>query len=114
VVARDFAGNKSAFSNQVTSEPLQSGLTYAFYSFASTPTALPNYNNLAPLQTGALPFDISLVTAQLTGLKNYGLLFPGWLHISTAGNYQFQTTSVDGSAVYLGPLNSNNLAYSFP
>ena len=110
VTAADTAGNVSPASNQVSGEPLISGLTYQFFTFATAPTKLPNYSTLTPVATGAVS-NVTLSPATQT--TNYGFLFQGYLHVTTAGNYTFQTNSDDGSALYLGTLNSTASAYNF-
>ncbi len=52
IKAKDFAGNSSPFSNQVTQEPLQSGMPYKYYTYTGTWTALANLGTLTPLFDG--------------------------------------------------------------
>ena len=111
VTARDFAKNISPFSNQVTAEPLGSGLTYKFYTYTTAPTALTDYGNQLAVKTGIATTGISLSPA--TTSRNYGFLWEGFLHVTAAGNYVLRTTSVDGSDVYLGPLNGLSTPYAF-
>ncbi len=110
VKAADLAGNSSPGSAQVSAEPLAGGLSYNFYTLASTPTALPNMSTLSPAVSGQVA-NISLTPA--TQSTNYAFLYQGYLHITTAGTYSFRTTSADGSKLYLGALNSTASAYSY-
>ena len=110
VVAVDSAGNQSAASNQVSGEPLFSGLNYQYYTFSTTQSKLPNYSTLTPALTGTVS---TLSLAPATQTTNFGFLFQGYLHVTVAGSYTFQTTSDDGSAMYLGTLNSTASAYNF-
>jgi fibronectin type 3 domain-containing protein/predicted esterase len=111
VTARDFAKNISPFSNQVTTVPIATGLTYKYYTFDAPPANLPNYATLVPDFTGFSTTTTSLTpTTQNT---NYGFLWEGYLHITTAGTYQIRTASVDGSKVYLGALNATGSPYLF-
>jgi len=109
VVAADAAGNLSPASNQVSAEPIVSGLTYSYFSLTGTTTTMPNYTTTRATSTGSLT-NISLSPATKT--TEYGFLFNGFLHVTVAGNYTFQLTSSDGANVYLGPLNGPASPYS--
>jgi len=112
VTARDFAKNISPFSNQVSAAPVATGLTYKYYTFdAPAPTNLPNYAGLAPDAVGISTSSTSLTPR--TQNTNYGFLWEGFLHVTQAGTYQFRTSSVDGSKVYLGSLNGTGSPYLF-
>ncbi|MDP4260390.1 MAG: fibronectin type III domain-containing protein, partial [Bacteroidota bacterium] len=112
VTAKDFAGNQSPFSNQVTSEPLASGLFFNYYNLGTAPTTMPNYHDtLTEAKTGVSTSGPSL--SPRTQSTNFGFLWQGYIHITTAGNYSFRTVSADGSQVWLGPLNGDASPYSF-
>ena len=96
VKAKDFAGNVSTFSNQLASAIGFSGLTYEY--FTGTWTTLPDFNSLTPVSTGNVP-NVTLSPAQIT--VSYGLTYTGFITIPTTGSYTFQTTSVDGSKLYI-------------
>ncbi|HEV2480084.1 MAG TPA: fibronectin type III domain-containing protein [Puia sp.] len=110
VVATDAAGNLSPASNQVSGEPIISGMTYTYFALTGTTTTLPNYSTQRVTSTGALP-NISLSPAG-TRTTEFGLLFNGFLHVTTAGAYTFQVASSDGANVYLGPLNGTASPYT--
>ncbi len=109
VVAVDAAGNQSPASNQVSGEPLISGLTYSYYTLTGTTTALPNLTRSRATSTGTLT-NISLSPATKT--TNFAFLFNGYLHVTTAGAYTFKVTSSDGASVYLGTLNGGASPYT--
>jgi len=110
VTARDFAGNVSPFSNQVTGEALGSGLNYRYFTFTTNQTSLPDFTSLVAAKTGVSTSGVSLSPS--TQSKNYAFIWQGFLHVTQAGTYQLRSTSVDGSEVYLGDLNSNAPAFS--
>jgi len=99
VKARDAAGNNSAFSNQVNANAITSGLIYNFYT--GTWTKLPNFNTLTPVSTGNTS---NLTLAPATIASNYGFLWTGYLTVTKAGTYTLETSSDDGSALWLGSL----------
>lgn len=111
VKAKDFAGNASPFSNQVTGEPLLSGLDYKFFLLPTTPTTMPDYTIMIPTATGTLP-NVSL-TPRTTDF-NIGFLWEGYINIPTTGTYRFRTNSDDGSKLYLGPRNGTGSPFSTP
>ena len=110
VAAVDAAGNISPASNQVSGEPLIAGMTYSYFTLTGTTTTLPNYTTSRATSTGTLT-NISLSPAG-TKTTEFGLLFNGFLHVTTAGAYTFQVTSSDGANVYLGALNGATSPYS--
>ena len=110
VAAVDAAGNVSPNSNQVSGEPLISGLTYSYFALTGTTTTMPNYTTTRATSTGSLT-NISLSPAG-TRTTEFGLLFNGFLHVTTAGAYTFQVTSSDGANIYLGTLNAGGSPYS--
>ncbi|HTI09474.1 MAG TPA: PA14 domain-containing protein [Puia sp.] len=96
VKAKDFAGNISVFSNQLAVAVGFSGLNYEY--FEGIWTTLPDFNSLTPLATGNIP-NVTLSNAQSN--INYGFTFTGFITVPTTGTYSFQTTSVDGSKLYI-------------
>ncbi|MEI9942596.1 MAG: fibronectin type III domain-containing protein [Chitinophagaceae bacterium] len=48
VRARDFANNISPASNQVSGQPILTGLNYKYYTFTGTWNNLPDFNTLTP------------------------------------------------------------------
>ncbi len=104
VKARDYSGNSSPESNQVTSAALASGLTYKYYEGAWT--SLPNFNTLSPKKIGNTPnIDITVRDAA----TNFAMTWEGKIYIPVAGNYTFGTTSDNGSKVYIGSYDEANL-----
>ena len=63
---------------------------------------LPNFSTLTPLATGNTP-NVSLAPALQT--TNFGFLWQGYIIIKKAGSYTFETSSDDGSDLYIGPYN---------
>ncbi|HVS96518.1 MAG TPA: fibronectin type III domain-containing protein [Puia sp.] len=110
ITAFDSAGNVSPASGQVSGEPLFNGFNYQFYTFSTSPSKLPDFSTLTPASSGTVP-NITLSPATQT--TNYGFLFQGTLHVTQAGTYTFETSSDDGSAMYIGTLNSTQSAYVF-
>ena len=97
VVAVDYAGNKSAFSNQVTVVAALNGLSFKYYE--GTWDNLPNFSNLTPVKEGHCDnFDISLRNRN----ENFAFMFQGYINIPVSGNYTFETYSDDGSKLYIG------------
>ncbi len=96
VKARDFAGNVSPFSNQLAAVAAFSGLDYNYYT--GTWTTLPDFNTLTPVTSGGLP-NISLSSA--TSTTSFGFTFTGFIVIPATGSYTFETTSSDGSKLYI-------------
>ena len=97
VRARDAAGNISQPSNQVNANTAMQGLCYKYYLNAGGLTEIPNYNILTPTAQGMAPN----VAFSAGGVDNFGYLWEGYINITTAGNYRFQTCSDDGSKFYL-------------
>ena len=110
VKARDFAGNVSPASNQVTGQPLLSGLNYKYYTFTGNWNNLPDFNALTPVKTGNVP---NVTIANRTQDDNFAYLWEGYIIIPQNGNYTFRTRSDDGSKLYLGNRNQVNSPYSF-
>ena len=109
VQAVDLAGNVSPASGQVSAEAI-TPLNYSYFINTAGLTVLPNYTGKTATLTGTLP-NISLSPA--TQATNFGFLFTGFLRVTTAGTYNLQLTSTDGSKLYLGTLNSTTAAYNF-
>jgi fibronectin type 3 domain-containing protein/predicted esterase len=110
VTAKDFAGNISPFSNQVTSQALAQGYTWKFYTFTANYSAIPNLNTLPVVLAGTSPgIDLSTRTQDI----NFAYLYEGYIHITQAGNYRFRTNSDDGSRLWVGSLNQTTSAYKF-
>jgi large repetitive protein len=105
VKARDFTGNHSPFSNMMVITAT-GGLTYKYYTKTWSGTALPNFNTLTPVRTGALA-NVDVTVGPAT--TNYGMLFEGKINIPVAGNYTFQTRSDDGSKLYINAYSESNL-----
>jgi len=97
VKAKDASGNVSPASSQVSAAAALNGLTYSYYS--GNWSVLPNFNTLTPLATGITP-NVSLTPALATTL--YGFLWQGSIIITKAGTYTFETSSDDGSALFIG------------
>ncbi|MCM5527269.1 fibronectin type III domain-containing protein [Parasegetibacter sp. NRK P23] len=110
VQARDFAGNKSPFSSQVTGQPLLNGLNYKYYTFTGTWSNLPNFNDLDPVATGVVP---NVTLAPRSQNDNFGFLWEGFINITQAGTYYFRTNSDDGSRLWLGSLGQTSSPYAF-
>lgn len=110
VRARDFAGNTSPHSNQVTGLPSLNGLNYKYYTYTGSWEALPDFNRLTPVKTGITP-NISLDLR--TQDDNYAFLWEGYINVPVTGTYQFRTNSDDGSRLYLGALNGTGSPYSY-
>jgi predicted esterase len=110
VQARDFAGNKSPFSNQVTGQPLLNGLNYKYYTFTGTWNNLPNFALLDPDATGVVP---NITLNNRTQDDNFAYLWEGFISITQAGTYNFRTNSDDGSRLWLGSLGGNTSPYTF-
>ena len=110
VKAFDGSGNLSTASNQVSGEPLGNGLAYEYFILPSAPAALPNYGNY-PMTSDGYAANVSLSTTTQSTL--YGFLWQGYITIPTTGTYNFRTTSVDGSKIYLGALGGTTSPYSY-
>lgn len=105
VRAVDVAGNNSAFSNQLTTQPRNNGLTYKHYVGTGTWNALPNFGLLTPVATGTMP-NVSI--ADRSQDENYAYMWQGYIRIpNITGDYYFRTTSADGSRLYLSEYDYN-------
>ncbi|HVT63082.1 MAG TPA: PA14 domain-containing protein, partial [Legionellaceae bacterium] len=89
----------SGLSTQDTTASSTNGLNYYFYT--GTWSVLPDFTTLTPSKTGySSTTDLSVATQS----TNYGFVWHGYLKITKSGSYTFQTTSDDGSALW---INSN-------
>ncbi|HYJ65676.1 MAG TPA: PA14 domain-containing protein, partial [Parafilimonas sp.] len=89
----------SGLSTQDTTVSSTNGLNYSFYT--GTWSVLPDFTTLTPAKTGfSSTTDISVATQS----TNYGFVWHGYLKTTKSGTYTFQTTSDDGSALW---VNSN-------
>lgn len=99
VRAVDAAGNLSTPSNQITVSTTFSGLTYTYSAVDVNWLTDAGNNWTAPERTGnCTDFDISLRLQD----DYFNFNFSGYINITTGGNYQFRTTSDDGSMLFLG------------
>lgn len=72
------------------------GLIYKYYE--GDWTALPNFSALTPKKSGSIQnFSLSPKNQQ----NNYAFLFEGFITVNQAGNYNFFTSSDDGSKLYI-------------
>ncbi|RYZ39970.1 MAG: hypothetical protein EOP49_29865, partial [Sphingobacteriales bacterium] len=110
VQARDYAGNKSPYSNQVTVQPQLQGLEYKYYTFTGTWNNLPNFTTLDPDAEGTVP---NITIANRSQDDRFAYLWEGFITIPTTGTYYFRTTSDDGSRLWLGSLGQATSPYSF-
>ncbi len=103
IKALDLANNMSAFSTALTvvSTPKANGLKYRYYQ--GTWNTLPNFDTLTAIKTGSsATTDISVRPAGVN--DNFGFVWEGYINITTAGNYTFETISDDGSKFYWNTL----------
>jgi predicted esterase len=94
--AKDFAGNISPYSNQVAGVPQFTGLNYSYYT--GSWTKLPDFNALTPAAIGNVN-NVSLTNALST--TNYGFKWTGYIYAPVTGTYTFETSSDDGSKLYI-------------
>ncbi|MDQ6761228.1 MAG: PA14 domain-containing protein, partial [Bacteroidota bacterium] len=110
VRARDFSGNVSVPSNQVSAFTKLVGVNYKYYE--GNWSVLPDFNALTPIKRGySNNVDISVRNQD----TYYGILWEGVIRIPVTGTYRFETGSDDGSKLYIGnysatatPLVSND------
>ncbi len=76
--------------------PLVSGLAYNYYT--GTFTRLYDFQKTTPATTGT---NTNINTSVYTG-DNFALQYNGFIDIPASGNYSFQLTSDDGSALWIG------------
>lgn len=83
----------AAFSSQPNST--SGSLKYKYYE--GDWNTLPDFNTLQPVKSGFIAnVDISVRNRT----DYYGFLWEGYINIPTAGNYNFETISDDGSKLY--------------
>ncbi len=97
VKARDFSGNLSVPSNQVSGFTKFVGIHFKYYE--GTWNVLPDFNAMIPIKTGYTNnIDISVRNQDVS----YGFLWEGIIRIPVTGTYKFETGSDDGSKLYIG------------
>ncbi len=96
VKARDLSGNISPFSNQLALGAGFNGLAYSYYR--GQWNFMPDFKTLTPVQTGVTP-NISL--SNRLDEVNFAFLWQGYINIPVTGTYVFQTSSDDGSKLYI-------------
>jgi len=85
------ANGESAYDRKGT------GVDYAYYE-TDVLSALPNFDNLIPVQTGHVGnFSLGM---QLRS-DNFAVKYDGFITVPYSGTYKFSTTSDDGSQLYL-------------
>lgn len=97
VKSLDQAGNSSAFSSGVTgtTTSVSNGLNYRYYH--GNWDLLPNFSALTPVKTGTSPnIDLSIRNRN----DSFGVVWEGYINITTPGTYTFETVSDDGSKFY--------------
>ncbi|MBE7174549.1 MAG: hypothetical protein INR73_28515, partial [Williamsia sp.] len=73
------------------------GLHYSYYE--GNWSTLPDFNTLSPLETGTSSnIDLGVRNRDTT----YAFLWQGYISIPVSGNYTFETSSDDGSRLYIG------------
>ncbi|MHA4808120.1 fibronectin type III domain-containing protein [Flavitalea flava] len=110
IQATDLAKNLSPMSNQVSGQARQIGLNYKYYTFTGTWNALQDFGSLTPVSLGFMP-NVSLSSS--TQASNYAYLWQGYIRIPVTGTYTLQTSSDDGSRLWIGGLNQTTSPYSF-
>lgn len=110
VKAVNHQGELSAFSNDVsvqTTASATTGLKYRLYQ--GNWDALPDFEALAPFQSGYTPnIDIGVRPAGMD--DNFAFIWEGYIYIPSAGSYQFETVSDDGSMFYFNSFYSGQAA----
>lgn len=109
IKAKDFAGNASAFSNQVTIVPSY-GVNYKYYTYSGYWGGLPNFSTLTPQATGKMQ---NIYLTPRTQDDQFAFLWEGYIKITVAGTYYFKTASDDGSRLWLGALNGTSSPYNY-
>ncbi|HTI89861.1 MAG TPA: LamG-like jellyroll fold domain-containing protein [Puia sp.] len=110
VKARDFANNNSQPSNQVSGEPLAKGLSYKYYTYTGSWSAIGNLGAMVPVTTGIVPNVTLTGTPQAT---LFAYLWEGVITVPVTGTYTFRTNSDDGSRLWLGSIGQTASPYSF-
>lgn len=97
VVAEDFGGHLSAPSEAIVGTTYVTGLTYGHSTAAWTDLdQITNWNK--PEFTGTVA---TVTLAPRTQEDYFSMEYKGYLYITNAGNYEFRTTSDDGSRLFL-------------
>ena len=107
VKAKDFAGNASAFSNQVTITPSY-GLNYKYY--VGNWSGLPDFATLTPVATGKMQ---NIYLTPRTQEDGFAFLWEGYIKITVPGTYYFRIASDDGSRMWIGSLNGTSSPYAY-
>ncbi len=97
VKAKDLSGNYSTPSNQISAATILQGFSYKYYEGAWN--KLPNFTTLTPVKTGnSTNIDLSIRNKD----TRFGIVWQGFIKITVAGTYKFETYSDDGSKLYIG------------
>lgn len=89
----------STTSGSSTSGP---GLNYKYYE--GTWTTLPNFDFITPIKSGTAS-NFSLASRNRD--NSFAFLWQGYITIPSTGTYTFETSSDDGSKLYIGPYSSS-------
>ena len=100
VKAVDASGNLSPASNQVNATASLNGLTYKYYE--GNWNILPDFSALTPTSKG---FSKNVTLAPRFKDVQFGFLWEGTINIPVTGTYTFETSSDDGSKLYIGNYN---------
>ena len=84
-----------------SSPPPSSGLAYKYYE--GTWESLPDFDAITPVKTGNSA-NTDLGVRPFGRNDNFGLLWQGYIKITTPGNYTFETVSDDGSKLYFNSM----------
>lgn len=91
---------ESGFADEV-----EKGLAYEYYETGSL-TSLPNFDLLTPVTTGETNnFNIGLRQRN----DYFAFRFSGFIEVQVGGVYTFYTRSDEGSKLYIGAFDENNL-----
>ena len=71
---------------------------FQYQVYAGTFDVLPNFATLTPVASGQ---STSISLSVTTRVDNFALVFTNTLNVQTAGLYEFQTNSDDGSKLYV-------------
>ncbi len=108
IIARDFAGNASPSSNQVSVTP-RFGLNYKYYTYTGSWGVIQNLATRTPAATGKMQ---NIALTPRTQNDNFAFLWEGYIKIPVTGTYYFRTNSDDGSKLYLGALGGTTSPYN--
>jgi parallel beta-helix repeat protein len=77
---------------------INGGLDYKYYERMENYSSVPTFSSLTPVKTGTSSnFDISVATKS----TSFAFSFTGYINVPTDGQYNFYTTSDDGSTLYI-------------